>query len=82
MEEELASVPRDAELIDADAAAVLERLVATPSVSGSEARACGVFVEAARALGLRAGTDEVGNAVAERGPERGAIRGAFRGAGA
>ncbi|MEM9373028.1 MAG: [LysW]-lysine hydrolase [Planctomycetota bacterium] len=43
-------------------------LVATPSVSGSEAAAVGVFVRHASALGLATEIDEAGNAIAHAGP--------------
>jgi LysW-gamma-L-lysine carboxypeptidase len=63
---------------DRDAAAidVLHRLVRTPSVSGAEAAAVGVFVEIAAGLGLQASIDGAGNALALRpaaGPERARI---------
>lgn len=42
-------------------------LVSTPSVSGDEAGAIGVFTAAAQRLGLPATTDEAGNGIALRG---------------
>ncbi|MCA9288367.1 MAG: [LysW]-lysine hydrolase, partial [Phycisphaerales bacterium] len=54
----------------------LHRLVATPSVSGSEAAAVGVFVEIAAGLGLTPSIDGAGNGLAlrqSRGPERARI---------
>lgn len=47
---------------------VLVDLVATPSVSGQEPAAVGVFVGHALALGMDAEIDEAGNALAHRGP--------------
>jgi len=46
---------------------LIESLVRTPSLSGRESAAAAVFVDHARALGLRAHIDEVGNAIAIRG---------------
>lgn len=57
---------------DAHAVDVLHRLVATPSVSGDEAAAVGVFGALADALGLASTRDEAGNGLAlrpSRGPE-------------
>lgn len=51
---------------DAWAAALLEELVATPSVSGAEAAAVELFVRRAREVGLEARIDEAGNAIATR----------------
>lgn len=45
----------------------LAELVATPSVSGTERAAAGVFVRHAAALGLDAEIDEAGNAIGHRG---------------
>lgn len=60
--------------IDERGAAILEELVATPSVSGDERHACEVFVRRARQMGLWAHIDSAGNAVAVRGPLSGARR--------
>jgi len=60
--------------IDEQGAAILEELVATPSVSGNERHACDVFARRARGLGLWAHIDQAGNAVAVRGPLSGARR--------
>ena len=46
---------------------VVETLVRTPSVSGHESAAAGVFVERATELGMTAWIDEAGNALAQRG---------------
>lgn len=48
------------------AAAFLHDLVAIPSISGDERTAAERFVHAAREIGLEAGIDEAGNAVAMR----------------
>lgn len=53
--------PTDAEAVD-----TLEALVRTPSVSGDEARAVGVFVESARRFGLATEIDGAGNGLAVR----------------
>lgn len=47
-------------------AQILYDMVSTPSVSGSERDAAGVFVGHASALGLEAHIDEAGNAIARR----------------
>ena len=47
---------------------VLVDLVSTPSVSGEERAAAGVFVRHGAALGMAAEIDEAGNALAHRGP--------------
>ena len=53
---------------DADAVALVERLVATPSVSGTEAGAVRVFVAAGARMGMTCEIDGAGNGVARRGP--------------
>lgn len=52
---------------DTAATALLERLVRTPSVSGSEDAAVRAFVETAAASGLACEIDEAGNGIARRG---------------
>jgi LysW-gamma-L-lysine carboxypeptidase len=52
---------------EAAAVALLHELVATPSVSGSEAAAVRVFVRHASAMGFRTEIDAAGNALAHRG---------------
>ena len=47
---------------------VLVDLVSTPSVSGEERAAAGVFVRHGAALGMATEIDEAGNALAHRGP--------------
>lgn len=47
---------------------LLYELVATPSVSGDELNASNVFVRHADRMGFETTIDEVGNAIAERGP--------------
>lgn len=54
------SVPSDTAIM------TLIDLVSTPSVSGQESSAVGVFTDAARRLGLCASTDEAGNGIALR----------------
>lgn len=54
---------------DDAAVSLLRDLVATPSVSGSEAAAVGLLVERMAAMGYRASVDGAGNAVAELGSE-------------
>lgn len=60
------SVPTTRASDDAWAAAFLEELVGTPSVSGAEAPAVELFVRRAREIGLEARTDVAGNAIATR----------------
>lgn len=55
-----------ARIIEGQAVDALHRLVATPSVSGSEAAAVGVFVEIAAGLGLEPSIDGAGNGLALR----------------
>lgn len=52
---------------EAAAVAFLHELVATPSVSGSEGAAVGVFVRHAAAMGFETEIDAAGNGVAHRG---------------
>lgn len=52
---------------DAEAIELLREVVATPSVSGYERAAVGVFVRHAARMGLRAWIDEAGNGLAEIG---------------
>ncbi len=59
---------------DADAIAFVEHLVATPSVSGSEADAVRVYVHAGARIGMRCEIDRAGNGVARRGPEGAGVR--------
>ncbi|MCA9297522.1 MAG: [LysW]-lysine hydrolase [Phycisphaerales bacterium] len=56
-------------MTDDDAIALLHDLVATPSVSTHESDAVALLTSRARAFGLRAEIDEVGNAVLTRGDE-------------
>lgn len=65
-----------AEATDSDEAALalVERLVATPSVSGSEAAAVRVFVQGAARLGMSCEIDAAGNGLARRGPPDAAKR--------
>ncbi len=50
---------------------LLYELVATPSVSGNELKASQAFVRHADRMGFESRIDEVGNAIAERGPRDG-----------
>lgn len=61
--------------LDAQAVAVVHDLVATPSVSGDEAAATGVFVTHARTLGYEVEIDEAGNAHALRNASKIAANG-------
>jgi LysW-gamma-L-lysine carboxypeptidase len=64
----LATTPiADAPSGDAEAIAILESLVRTPSLSGHESDAAAVFLAHAHSLGFDAHIDEVGNALAHRG---------------
>lgn len=52
---------------EAEAVELLKALVETESPTGREDEAVGLFVEAARSMGLEAGRDEAGNGVAAKG---------------
>jgi LysW-gamma-L-lysine carboxypeptidase len=64
----------DAPCADAEAIAILESLVRTPSLSGHESDAAAVFLAHAQSFGFDAYIDEVGNVIAHRGDASPAAR--------